>query len=166
MVNLLTTLLLLTGAEVPEEQLPKLHEERLVYTIEKESEEVKVHAVRASLTVEEKELLERLVTAEAQNEPFEGKVAVAEVVLNRMENEQFPDELEDVVFQENQFCPVENGTINKKPTEKAKKAVEEAIKGTDEANGALYFYNDNIIKTSWLQSRKTTTRIGQHVFKQ
>ncbi|WP_216829771.1 cell wall hydrolase [Alkalihalobacterium elongatum] len=165
MVNVLTTLLLLTGAEVPEEELPKLHDERMVYMVEKDIEEASAHAVRTSLTKEEKELLERLVTAEAKGEPFEGKVAVAEVVLNRMDSEHFPDELEDVVYQENQFCPVTNGSINKKATKNAEKAVEEALKGTNETNDALFFYNDNIVKTSWLQSKQTTTRIGQHVFK-
>ncbi|MEB1808795.1 MAG: cell wall hydrolase [Bacillaceae bacterium] len=173
MVNVITTLLLLTGAEVPEEHLPKLyeekvpqlHEERLVYKTEKDIEELNGLAVRVSLTEEEQDLLERLVTAEAKSEPFEGKVAVAEVVLNRMESEHFPDELEEVVYQENQFCPVTNGSIHKEATAKAEKAVEVALRGTNETNDALYFYNDNIVKTSWLESKQTTTRIGQHVFK-
>ncbi|WP_209121280.1 cell wall hydrolase [Alkalihalobacillus sp. BA299] len=173
MINILTTLMLLTGAEVTEEEigLPKLHDERGVYTIDKElnelneAGELKSRIVRASLTDEEKDLLERLVTAEAKSEPFDGKVAVAEVVLNRMDNEHFPDELEAVVYQEDQFSPVSNGKINKEPTKQSKKAVEVALKGTNQTNGALYFYNDNIIKTSWLENRQTTTRIGQHVFK-
>jgi spore germination cell wall hydrolase CwlJ-like protein len=52
---------------------------------------------QVGLVDEEQDLLERLVTAEAKGEPFEGKVAVAEVVLNRIDSEKFPDELEEVI---------------------------------------------------------------------
>src|SRR5690606_39702059 len=52
----------------------------------------------ADFTDAEIDLLARIVRAEAQGEPFEGKVAVAAVVLNRLERPQYPDTLREVIY--------------------------------------------------------------------
>lgn len=110
-------------------------------------------------------LLAKLVTAEAKGESLNGKIAVAEVVLNRVESSKFPDTLKGVIYQGNQFSPVSNGAINNVPTSDAKEAVRIAMQGTNKTGGALFFYNDSIVSQSWLESKQTTTRIGNHVFK-
>lgn len=55
------------------------------------------------LTLEEQNLLARMVWVEAQGEPFEGQQAVAEVVLNRLMADNFPDSVNSVIYAENQF---------------------------------------------------------------
>ena len=76
-----------------------------------------------SITKEEFDLLCRLVQAEAGNQCLEGKVAVAEVVFNRMEKEVFPDTVHDVIYAPSQFQPTRNGAINKKATTETKACV-------------------------------------------
>ena len=62
------------------------------------------------ITAEEFDLLVQLVAAEAENQPFEGKRAVAAVVLNRVDfGWPFKDTIEGVIFQENQFSCISDG---------------------------------------------------------
>ncbi|MEH7111308.1 cell wall hydrolase [Neobacillus niacini] len=122
--------------------------------------------VNLSLSDSEVDLLARLVRAEAQTESLEGKIAVACVVLNRIESPQFPDTLKEVIYAPGQFQPVKNGEINKPADEESIQAVKAAL--TDQrqlAPGALFFYNPAIATSRWLDTRATTLVIGQHVFK-
>lgn len=50
-----------------------------------------------------RELLARVVYAESNTEPIEGQIAVAQVVLNRVRSESFPDTVSEVIYQERQF---------------------------------------------------------------
>ncbi len=115
--------------------------------------------------VDNKYLIAQLVNAEAKGESFDGKVAVAEVILNRMNSNEFPDTAKGVIYQTNQFSPITDGSINNTPSQDAINAVEVALGNTDITKGALFFYNDKIVTQSWLQSRATTVRIGNHLFK-
>ena len=122
--------------------------------------------VKISLTDNEIDLLSRLVRAEAETEPFEGKIAVACVVLNRVESSKFPNTIREVIYARGQFQPVQNGEINKPADEESIKAVKAAL--TEKRNlapGALFFYNPDIATSRWLDTRTTTMVIGQHVFK-
>lgn len=116
-------------------------------------------------TAYEKDLLERLVEAEAGVEPYKGKVAVANVVLNRVKNAQFPDTIYAVIHAKNQFTPVANGTINKVASEDSKRAVQEALSGVNYVPDALYFYDARIATSRWLDGLETTNVIGNHTFK-
>ena len=119
------------------------------------------------------EILCRLVEAEAGGEDFQGKKLVAHVVLNRLEHEQFPDPIEDVVFETRQgitqFSPVKDGRFYRvKVSEETKSAVEQAVKDEDNAGGALYFVNSEIADRSamkWFDSKCTYLfRHGNHDF--
>ncbi len=93
---------------------------------------------------EEVEILKRIVEAEAGNQDEDGRLLVANVILNRVESEKFPDTVKEVVFQEEkgvcQFSPVSNGRIWRvKVSEKTSAAVERALNGEDISDGALYF---------------------------
>jgi N-acetylmuramoyl-L-alanine amidase len=112
----------------------------------------------------EKDLLARLVRAEAQSEPYPGKVAVAVVVLNRVAHDSFPDSVTAVVNQPGQFTPVSSGSINKPADADSIRAVEEAVTLKGGA-GSLFFYNPDTATNRWLDSKTTTLRIGNHVFK-
>ncbi|MCV9885649.1 cell wall hydrolase [Metabacillus halosaccharovorans] len=112
------------------------------------------------------DLLARIVRAEAQSEPFEGKVAVASVVLNRVDSPKFPDTIRDVIYQSGQFQPVSNGEINKPADKESRRAVFAALSDMRKiAKDSLFFYNPDIATNRWLDSRETTVVIGQHVFK-
>lgn len=112
------------------------------------------------------DLLARLVYAEARGESYQGKVAVAEVVLNRVNNSKFPNSIKDVIYQSGQFSPVSNGSINKSADEESKQAALEAINSnTDITGGALFFYNAKTASSRWLDGKQTTTVIGSHTFK-
>ena len=59
------------------------------------------------------ELMAQLVEAEAGNQDFEGKCLVVDVLLNRLESEDFPNTVEEVIFQSGQFSVVKNGAWEK-----------------------------------------------------
>lgn len=118
------------------------------------------------LSREEIDLLTRIVRAEAQTEPMEGKIAVACVVLNRVKSPQFPNTVKEVIYQRNQFQPVMNGEINKPADKDSLNAVYTAISEHHHiADESLFFYNPKIATSRWLDSKETTVAIGQHVFK-
>lgn len=111
------------------------------------------------------DLLARLVNSEARGEPYEGKVAVAEVVLNRVNSPEFPNSIEGVVYDSGQFQVVSNGSINEPASETSIQAAQQALNGSTYAHGALYFYNYNTATDRWLDTLPTITQIGQHTFK-
>lgn len=112
------------------------------------------------------DLMAKLVYCESRGEPFEGKVAVASVVLNRVMHPQFPNTINGVIFQKNAFSCVVNGKLEANPTNACYDAVYEAIRGKDPTNEALFFYNPSIATCSWMKetSKKDTKRIGNHTF--
>lgn len=96
------------------------------------------------LTEEEFQILCRIVEAEAGGEDINGRLLVANVILNRVEDDAFPDTVEEVVFQKNngtfQFSPIYDGRYHEvKISEETKEAVERALLGEDNSKGALYF---------------------------
>lgn len=89
-------------------------------------------------------VLERIVEAEAGGEDRKGRVLVANVVLNRVMDKEFPNSIEGVVFQHSgkryQFSPISNGAYYAVHVSKGtKKAVQAALEGEDPSQGALYF---------------------------
>jgi N-acetylmuramoyl-L-alanine amidase len=114
----------------------------------------------------EKDLLARLVRAEAESEPYAGKVAVATVVLNRVDSSSFPNSISSVINQSGQFSPVSNGEINKKADSESIRAVNDALTWNRSLGaGSLFFYNPKTATSRWLDSRPTTLVIGNHTFK-
>ncbi len=110
-------------------------------------------------------LLARLVYAEARGESYKGKVAVAAVALNRVRSSAFPNTLSGVIYQNNAFESVTNGSINKTPDSDCLRAAREAMNGWDPTGGCLYFYNAAQVSTgSWIRTRTVKTVIGNHSF--
>ncbi len=111
------------------------------------------------------DLLARAIYAEARGESFEGQVAVGAVIVNRMESPKFPNTIEKVLYQPNQFKCVENGRINQTPNQNAYKAARRAIEGEDPSQGALFFFNPETSEDPAAFDRYTVTvRIGNHIF--
>ena len=93
-----------------------------------------------TLTEQEKNFLLHLVAAEAGGCDMVGQILVANVVLNRMESSVFPNTVEGVIFQKNQFSPAGNGTIwSSTITDSVREAVERALEGEDFSQGATFF---------------------------
>ncbi len=96
------------------------------------------------LSERDMELLLRIVEAEAGCEDEDGRLLVANVVLNRMESELFPDSVAEVVLQTSngvsQFSPVSSGSIwTVEISEETREAVEKALEGENISQGALFF---------------------------
>lgn len=108
------------------------------------------------------DLLSRLVTAEAKGEPYLGKIAVAEVVMNRVASKEYPDSIYGVIYQSGQFSPVGNGMINEPATDdsiRAARTVLSTYKGNPD--GALYYYNPDEANEPWAH---VLYKIGNQVF--
>lgn len=69
--------------------------------------------IQEEIELGELEELAQLIQAEAGNQPFEGKCLVADVVLNRVESPDFPNNIHDVIFQDGQFSVIKNGAWEK-----------------------------------------------------
>ncbi|MGG5252689.1 cell wall hydrolase [Neobacillus sp. SM06] len=121
-----------------------------------------------TLSLADKELLAKLVHAEAKGEPYAGKVAVATVVLNRVASPDFPNTVREVIYQKAgghyAFTPVQNGAINEAPDAASRAAVNEALAYRGQGNGSLFFYNPKTAVSKWVYSREVTVTIGNHRF--
>ena len=109
-------------------------------------------------------LLAKAVYSEARGESYKGQVAVAAVVLNRVENPSFPNTVSGVIYQPGAFTAVADGQINLTPNSTARKAAQDAINGWDPTYGCIYYFNPNTATSSWIWSRPQVIQIGKHIF--
>ena len=117
-----------------------------------------------SLSASDKDLMARLVRAEAQGEPYAGKVAVATVILNRVSSPDFPNTVSAVINQSGQFEPVSNGTIKQAADADSIRATNEAIANRGQGAGSLFFYNPKTSSNTWITHRPVTIVIANHTF--
>jgi N-acetylmuramoyl-L-alanine amidase len=110
------------------------------------------------------QLMANAVYGEARGEPYEGQVAVAAVILNRLESATFPNTVSGVIFEPLAFTAVADGQIWLTPNEGAKKAVLDAINGMDPTGDALYYFNPDTATSSWIWGRPQIKKIGKHIF--
>ncbi|WP_101842576.1 cell wall hydrolase [Halobacillus sp. Marseille-P3879] len=111
------------------------------------------------------EKVAKAVNGEARGESYEGQVAVAAVIKNRLHSSEFPSTIEEVIHQENAFTPVHNGQYDLIPTSTAYQAVKDAWKGWDPTSGATYFYNPKTSTSEWIFTNTTpSVRIEDHLF--
>ena len=125
------------------------------------------------ITKEDYENLIRIVEAEAGGEDRKGKILVANVILNRVMDKQFPNTVTEVIFQEEkgvcQFSPIRDGRFySVKVSEETIEAVNAALYGEDQSDGALYFmaraYADKE-KAAWFDRNLTKLfTYGGHEF--
>ncbi|WP_231514815.1 spore cortex-lytic enzyme [Oceanobacillus salinisoli] len=110
------------------------------------------------------QLMANAVYGEARGEPYEGQVAVAAVILNRVESATFPNTVSGVIFEPRAFTAVADGQIWLTPNERAREAVLDAINGWDPTGNAIYYFNPDTATSSWIWSRPQIKRIGKHIF--
>lgn len=120
---------------------------------------------RTPVSRSELEILARVVKGECPPDtPFEGKVAVAAVVLNRVRSDRFPMSIAAVAHQHKQFsCYNRNnrarlydGSIPRL----AREAVRAAIDGRDPTEGSTFFFNPHLVRPSWARRLVFAKRIG------
>lgn len=139
--------------------------------------QIEVSTVTAEKRQKQLDCLARNIYHEAGYEPFEGKVAVAQVTINRAESGQFPSDICQVVYQKNVvyekvlcqfswYCdsaslkkPM-NGAVYTESMEVAKKVLLEGFR-IDSVKQALYYHAD-YINPKW--NREKVAKLGHHIF--
>lgn len=110
---------------------------------DKKKEEVKNSGRKIKYTSADLDLLAAIVYCEAGNQSYQGKLAVANVVLNRVEDKKFPNTIKGVIYAPRQFSPARNGRLSKALRNKAPKAcysaAQDALDGNNNVAGYLYF---------------------------
>lgn len=109
-------------------------------------------------------LLARAIHAEAEAEPYIGKVAVGAVLCNRVANADFPNTLAGVVYQGRALESVANGRVNTEPSDDSVRAARDALNGWDPSYGCLFFWNPSKPVSAWIWTRKIIVEYGSHVF--
>ena len=119
--------------------MQEAEEETTEEIVEETTEEI-IQEEKYNLSENDKYLLAKISMAEAGIEDIYGKAYVIMVVLNRIDSEQFPDTIYEIITQKNQFSPVSNGTFYElEPSDECYNALEMVINGWDNSQGALYF---------------------------
>ncbi|MBC7960667.1 MAG: cell wall hydrolase [Vallitaleaceae bacterium] len=174
----------LSEMDLPASQQLQTSEEKLnitrhTSTLLKEVEDNKtVFQTASNHALEETELaiyteedfmsLVKIVEAEATGEDLIGKIMVANVVLNRVKSDAFPDTIHDVIYEKyngkSQFSPVDDGRLESVPlTESSYEAVERALKGEDYSEGATFFVAHALtseVAGSWFD--ENLNKVAQH----
>ena len=112
--------------------------------------------------------LSRIISAEARGEPFLGKIAVGNVVLNRKASASYPNTVYGVIFDRKhgtQFSPVSYGTIYNTPTYESIIAAKICLEGYSLSDEILFFVNPKYATSNWISNnRPFAFKIGSHWF--
>lgn len=112
--------------------------------------------------------LARIITAESQGEPLRGKIAVGNVILNRVRSKRYPNTIYGVIFDKKygvQFSPASNGTIYNTPTKESIIAAKICLEGYTISDEILYFVNPVKAPNSWISKNGVLfAKIGNHAF--
>ncbi|WP_308634915.1 cell wall hydrolase [Paenibacillus silvisoli] len=110
-------------------------------------------------------LLAKITMVEAGYESYQGQLALANVILNRVKSGKFPDTIRSVIYSGRQFPPAHNGMLDKsKPHATALRAAKDALNGKNNIGKAVYFYNPAVTKGSFWSSLDVVATIGNHRF--
>lgn len=113
---------------------------------------------------EDRYLLAKIAMAESEGESTEGKALVILVVLNRVWSDNFPNSIEEVIYQDKQFSPVANGRFDSvEPDQDCWDALLMVEQGWDESQGALYFESES--SSTWHREHlQFLFQHGDHMF--
>ena len=109
-------------------------------------------------------ILAKCIYGEARGEVYLGKVAVGAVILNRVDDPNFPNSVTGVIYQPGAFDAVADGQINLSPDEECIRAARDAFGGWDPTNGCLYYYNPKTATNKWMLSKEVNLTVGNHSF--
>nr|WP_256721797.1 spore cortex-lytic enzyme [Paenibacillus odorifer] len=117
-----------------------------------------------TLNINEMDILAKVIYSESRGEPYVGQVAVGAVVMNRIQSSQFPDNINEVVFQKGAFTAVSDGQYWLTPNQTAYLAALDAVRGWDPTNHSIYYFNPDTATSAWIWSRPQNLKIGKHIF--
>ncbi len=86
------------------------------------------------------------------------------IFLNRVDSNDFPNTITEVIYQKGAFDAVSDGQFYLPPNETAIQAARDALAGWDPVRGALYYWNPVTATSRWIWSIPITNQIGRHVF--
>lgn len=107
--------------------------------------------------------LSHIINAESGNQSLKGKIAVGNVVMNRVKSAKFPNNIKDVIFQKNQFSPAASGSIYRSPNKESEIAAKLVMDGAVVVKYALFFNREGM-NTYAARNRTYVTTIGGHDF--
>ena len=128
--------------------------------IEAEAQQAALAAQTAAISAEELKLLANIIYCEAGSESYVGKVAVGNVIMNRVKSASQPNTITEVVYAKGQFSPVRNGSLQRalssdKADAACYQAAIEALAGAQPVGDKLFFRRNN---------GRSGQVIGHHVF--
>lgn len=107
--------------------------------------------------------LSHIIYAESGNQSMLGKLAVGNVVMNRVKSPAFPNTIKGVLFQKNQFSPARSGSIYRTPNQGSVVAAKLVLEGTCALENVLFF-NRAGMNTYAARNRTYVATIGAHAF--
>ncbi|MBE7021737.1 MAG: copper amine oxidase [Ruminococcaceae bacterium] len=121
-----------------------------------------------SYTDDEIYWLSKIIHAESRGEPMDGKIAVGNVVLNRVKSREYPDTIYGVIFDRAngvQFSPILDGSIYQRPYGDSVIAAKRALAGEEKVGNCLFFLNPKTAQSNWIiKNRPYYTTIQNHDF--
>ena len=139
----------------------------------KKETEIK-HGDGFNYTEEDVKLLACLVHAEAGTQSYEGKLAVANIVLNRVKSSKYPDSIKSVIYQAGQFSVSRSGSLQKqldnfnnyssKSQLMSLKAARDALEGDNNIGKRLYFHTYTSALREGYTKYATSVKLGEHLF--
>lgn len=125
-------------------------------------------AAKRAYTDDEIYWLSKIIHAESQGEPMAGKIAVGNVVLNRVKSTEYPNTIYGVIFDTKngvQFSPVLDGSIYQTPLGDSIIAAKRVLEGENVVGGCLFFFNPVTAQSQWIMNNRAYyTTIDNHVF--
>ncbi|MDO5519241.1 MAG: cell wall hydrolase [bacterium] len=125
--------------------------------------------------------LTAIIYCEAGNQSYKGKVAVADVIINRKKSKKFPNTFKGVIYQKGQFTPARSGSLakalkkyegkmkygygEKKQMEECKKAAKAALNGKFVVSKSTYFFTMYRSKSAIKKKYPKAVFIGDHYFR-
>lgn len=132
------------------------------------SEPAPVAAAETDYDAAEFECLAKAVHREAGNQSREGKLAVAQLVVNRMTSGRFANSICGVVNQRGQFFRTSSYNPRRDTAQwaSAEAIARETLDGTTPqvVPGAVFFHATYIAPNSWFRTRQRVATLGQHIF--
>lgn len=153
-------------------------EEQLILQLQAEERARQETAIKyrdsVSYTEQDLKLLACLVHSEAGTQSYEGKLAVANVVLNRTKSSKYPDTMKEVIYQPGQFTVAKSGSLQKqlenfgnyssKSQKLSIKAAKDALEGANNIGSRLYFHSYKAAVKKGYDTKNKCVKLEDHLF--
>lgn len=134
----------IVGAEAVDEAALAAAEAQAAAQTQAEAEAQAAQQVSASISQADLDLMAAIIECEAGGEPYEGKIGVGAVVMNRVRSSQFPNTISEVIYQSGQFSPVASGKLASVLSRGARQdcydAARDVFAGANTVGDCLFFH--------------------------